>query len=74
MNNKSEVQAATANNSSIVTIKYMPAKNLRDEFAMAAINVIAGNMPNEIPTDKFADLVAKACYVLADAMLRARGE
>lgn len=73
MNNKSEVQAATANNSSIVTIKYMPAKNLRDEFAMAALQGILARP--ESPAEKDAKSeVAEQCYFYADAMLRARGE
>lgn len=77
MTSKTEVQAATANNSSMVTIKYMPAKGLRDEFAMAALQGMLASpndadkpISNRFPT--VGDCYASAAYGYADAMLKAR--
>jgi hypothetical protein len=46
-------------------------KTLRDEFAMSALNATTNWMADRI--DTYPEM-AKRCYMMADAMLKARGE
>lgn len=53
---------------------------LRDQFAMAALHNVMLNIIHsedeliDLPAKEFASNVAKASYIIADAMLKAREE
>lgn len=52
--------------------KYQSHPDLRDRFAMAALNGIIGNILEQNDDASAARLTAKSAYLIADAMLAER--
>jgi len=55
------------------TIQYPePGMTLRDYFASKALDGYLSSMSGDVEPAEFASRIAADCYVLADAMLKAR--